>query len=231
MKFVGFDIEIAKLVPDGEDWHNHTPLGVTCASLVADDLTEAFWAGKSAGEYHPFMSQLEAESLIIRMKELVGEGYTIVTWNGLGFDFPVMEIESGSVELCKRLAESHVDMMFHFMCVKGFPVGLDNVAKTMGLSGKPEGMHGDLAPVMWANGEYQKVIDYVIQDSQTTLDVAKLTTKVKGLKWTTKKGYVRGFYLDGGWENVQKCLEIPEPDMSWMDKPPKREDFTRWLNA
>lgn len=229
MKFVGFDIEIAKLVPNGEDWHDHTPLGITCASLVADDLTEAFWAGKSTGEYLPFMSALEAESMLIRMSELVSAGYTIVTWNGLGFDFPVLEIEAESVDLCKQTAIHHVDMMFQFLCEKGFPVGLDTVAKTMGLPGKPEGMHGDLAPVMWANGQYQEVIDYVIQDSRTTLDVANLTTKMRALMWTTKKGYRSSIRINE-WKPVKECFAIPEPDTSWMTKPMKRKDLASWLN-
>lgn len=230
MKFVGFDIEIMKLVPDGEDWHNHVPLGITCASLVGDDLTEAYWAGMASGEYLPSMTKFELQNMLIRMNELVNAGYTIVTWNGLGFDFPVLQSETESVELCKTIAANHVDMMFQFLCMKGFPVGLDTVAKTMGLPGKPEGMHGDLAPVMWASGEYQKVIDYVIQDSRSTLDVANLTTKMRGLMWTTKQGF-RKTVLINEWLPVSKCLELPEPDQSWMTKPLKRKDLAGWLDS
>lgn len=231
MKFVGFDIEIAKLVPDGEDWHNHVPLGITCASLVSDDLVSAYWAGMASGEYLPSMTGFELDGMINHMVELTDDGYTIVTWNGLGFDFPVLESDfaPGST-ICKTLAAGHVDMMFQFLCMRGFPVGLDTVAKTMGLPGKPEGMHGDLAPVMWANGEYQKVIDYVIQDSRSTLDVANLTTKMHGLMWTTKQNFRKSVYIKE-WLPVSKCLELPEPDQSWMTKPLKRKDLAGWLES
>ena len=40
-------------------------------------------------------------------------------------------------DLCSRVALNHIDLMFHFFCEKGYPLGLDAAAKGMGLPGKP----------------------------------------------------------------------------------------------
>jgi hypothetical protein len=45
--------------------------------------------------------------------------YTIVTWNGTGFDFDILAEESGMLAECKGLAVNHVDMMFHVLCRLG----------------------------------------------------------------------------------------------------------------
>ena len=54
---------------------------------------------------------------------------------------------SGATE-CKRLAAEHVDMIFHVVGRLGYGAGLDAAARGTGLAGKPEGMSGDLAPVL-----------------------------------------------------------------------------------
>ena len=55
-------------------------------------------------------------------------------------------------------------MMFHVFCAKGYGLGLDKAARGMGLPGKTAGMDGSMAPLLWKNREFQKVLDYVAQD-------------------------------------------------------------------
>ena len=44
MKYLAFDIEIAKDLPEGEpDWKQHRPLGITCAATFAAGERSA-WA-------------------------------------------------------------------------------------------------------------------------------------------------------------------------------------------
>ena len=44
------------------------------------------------------MSQQEAAGLVEYLAAQVEHGYTIVTWNGLGFDFDILAEESGMLE-------------------------------------------------------------------------------------------------------------------------------------
>lgn len=227
MKFAGWDIEIAVDVPNGEDWHLHRPLGITCASLVADDLEVVWYAGKSSGTYNPRMSTDEAQRMFWDMFAY-SHLYDIVSWNGLAFDFDVMAEESQMKQECVDLALNHYDIMFQFFCENGFPVGINNVAKGCNLPEKLEGMHGDLAPKMWADGHYQEVIDYNIQDSRMALNIANYLEKEKYLYWITKAGLrkVRPFRK---LLTVDECKGLPKPDNSWMTNPPKREDYLAWL--
>lgn len=229
MKFAGWDIEIAVSVPNGTDWKQCRPLGITCASLVADDLEVNWYAGKSANVYNPRMSVEEIQNMAKTMKSLIPE-YQIVTWNGLAFDFDVMAEESLMKRECADLALNHYDIMFQFLCENGFPVGINAVAKGSNLPEKTEGMHGDLAPMMWADGKCQDVIDYNIQDSRMALNIAKYLEENKWLYWITKAGQrkMRPFRK---LLTVAECKDLPLPDNSWMTNPPKREDYLAWLNT
>ena len=85
------------------------------------------------------MNKADLGELLKTMVDAVNKGWNIVTWNGLGFDFDVLAEESGEWEICRELALDHIDMMFHFFCIQGYPLGLEKAAQGMGLSGKMEG--------------------------------------------------------------------------------------------
>jgi len=72
----------------------------------------------------------------------VQRGYTIVSWNGVGFAFDILAEESGMLKECQRLAGEHIDMMFYAVCVLGYGIGLDAAARGMKLQGKAEGICG-----------------------------------------------------------------------------------------
>jgi hypothetical protein len=161
-KYLAFDIETAKDVP-GEDfnWKPHRPLGICCAAALPVDAGQAIvWHGKTpTGSPAPRLSQREARQIVEELMRLVAEGYTLLTWNGLGFDLDVLGEEAESPQPCRALALDHVDMMFHVFCERGFPVALDKAAGALGIPGKPPGMSGVLAPRLWAQGRFQEVID------------------------------------------------------------------------
>jgi len=229
-KYLAFDIETAKEWPDGESWRPHRPLGISCAATLPGDTgVPNVWHGKADdGSPADRMSRQDAAGLVDHLLAMLGEGYTILTWNGLGFDFDVLAEESGRADDCKRLALGHVDMMFHVFCQLGFPVGLDAAAKAMHLPGKPEGMTGLLAPAMWAEGKRQEVLEYVAQDVRTTLDLATLCEREKRLRWITRRGKVSSMALPNGWLAASSALKLPEPDTSWMTRPLTRRQFTSW---
>jgi hypothetical protein len=233
-RYLAFDIETAKDVP-GEDfnWRAHRPLGISCAAVLRCDAGEPIvWHGKKEdGSPAGQMSRDEARELVGELTRLTSEGYTLLTWNGLGFDFDVLAEESGCRDECKELALDHVDMMFHVFCDRGFPVGLDRAALGLGIPGKPAGMSGLLAPQLWAQGRYQEVLDYVAQDVRIALQVGHACEKQRRFRWMTQRGKPSSTDLPQGWLTVREAMRLPPPDTSWMDRAIPRSVFTRWVSG
>jgi hypothetical protein len=233
-KFIAFDIETAADIPGTDfNWRPHRPIGITCAAVLASDAADpVVWHARSAdGKPAPRMSRDEARAVVKFLTEQAAAGYTIVTWNGLGFDFDVLAEESGAAETCRDLALGHVDMMFHVFCEKGFPVSLEKAASALGIAGKLDGISGWQAPKLWARGEHQKVLDYVAQDVRLALQIANQTEVKKTFAWHTQKGTVSSLPLKRGWLSVRDAQKLPEPDTSWMDKPIPRKNFAAWLSG
>ena len=231
-KFVAFDIETAKVLPDSvKDLLDHRPLGITCAVAVASDLPDPFvWHGITpGGQPSSQLSKTEAENVVTRLESFVANGYTIVTWNGLGFDFPVLSDESGGLDRCARLATNHVDMFFHALCSLGHLIALQKAAEGMRLQGKLPGISGAAAPALWAAGRHSEVIAYCVQDARVTLALAAAAQAQRRLSWLTRKGTLGDLSLPDGWLPVFQARLLPLPDTSWMSDPPTRERFLQWL--
>ena len=233
-KYLAFDIETVKEFPDGAGWRDYRPLGIGCAAACSVDMPEPLrWhdcvpGGNGIAER---MSRDSLAALVRSLAELAGKGYTLLTWNGAGFDFDVLAEESGLRDECQQLALSHVDMMFHLFCTKGYPLALKTASKGMGLPGKTEGMDGAAAVRMWADpGAREQVVDYCAQDVRATLELALACEKTGRLNWTSRKGNPMRLGLPRGWRTVRESLCIPEPDNSWMTNPLERSAFTGWLS-
>jgi hypothetical protein len=229
--YLAFDIEIASQIPEGaEDWDPYRPFGISCAAVAGGGGGGRIFTGAAAdGSMAERLSREEAVELV---RFLIGEaeaGRTLLTWNGAGFDFRVLAEESGLFEECRALALGHVDMMFHFFCLKGFGLGLDKAAKGMGLRGKPAGMTGALAPLYWQQGRRQEVLDYVRQDVVTTLEVCEAVERIKALYWWTDRGKQQSAPISKGWLTVSEAMALPLPDTSWMKTPWPRSKFTGWM--
>jgi hypothetical protein len=232
MNHLAFDIETARIVPDGEKLHAHRPLGITCYALAWRENNEVVtlrgYGEDSAGEPQPQMSRAECRVLVEKLSDYVRQGYTILTWNGLGFDFDILAEESGMHSACCELALNHVDMMFHFFCLQGRLLGLNAAAKGMGLEGKPEGMDGAQAPVLWQQRGFTKVLEYVTQDVTMTLQLAEEVAMRRQIRWQTRTGKPNRVKIDA-WLPVHAALELPLPKGKWTRTPIGRERFTAWL--
>ena len=231
-EYLAFDIETAKVQAENEtDWRSCRPLGISCAAtLLADSNELRLWhGGKDRNNPSHQMSPPDAGELVEYLAMQAEDGYTIVTWNGLAFDFDVLAEESGMLEQCKRLAKSHVDMMFHALCQLGHGVGLDAAAKGMGLAGKTEGMSGAVAPLLWAEGRREEVLQYVAQDVRTTLDLATTCEAQGVMRWFARSGKLRSMALPKGWLSVEAARRLPEPDTSWMTDPLSRKTVMAWM--
>lgn len=230
-KYLAFDVETAKVLPERvKNLLEHRPLGIACAATYTGVEEPRFWF--SQDDEKP-ASQMRRENLIHVIDFLaksVQEGYTILTWNGLGFDFDVLAEESGMKTECRELARNHVDMMFHVFCDRGFPVGLDNATQGMKVKGKSSSLAGHLAPQYWLDGRHEEVLDYVAQDVRCTLELGEACEKAGEFRWVTRKGTTSNMPLRSGWLTVDEALRLPEPDTSWMDNPMSRTRFTGWLD-
>lgn len=233
--YLAFDLEIYEDVDEAVDWKTQMPLGITCISTVTNDGIMKTWYPKGPS-YEPIdraMNKGEVDDLVIYMMHMVDLGYEIISWNGLSFDFAVLHgaCNPEYKENCKLLALNHIDMMFHFFCVKGYWVGLQAVALGLGLSGKSEGMSGALAPRLWKKSPLDrlKVLNYVDKDSITTMEIFLATEEAKTFSWTARSGRINHFDFPEGWRNVQHACKIPTPDNSWMSEPHSRKEMLWWL--
>lgn len=242
-KFVTFDLEIATEIPEGtEDWKALRPLGITCAAtfLVDGDVHELqIWHPAECDETTPAlpdrMNASECRVMTDYLLRMERDGFDIVTWNGLGFDFDVLAEEVCEPDYHARVADlalRHIDPAFAMFCDKGFMIGLNTAAQGMGVVGKIEGMHGDLAPVMWKQGRaaQDKVLEYVGQDAIATANVYQAILENGALYWTARSGrrnYWRGVH-NSAIRFVSSALGTPEPDTSWMDNPWPRAKFYGW---
>ena len=232
-RYAAFDIETAALSVEGQDWRHARPLGITCAAIALCDteMPETYHGGALIAPT-PRMTQSEAAALVDRLIALTAAGYDIVAWNGAGFDFDVLAEESGRHADCVALATAHIDPMFHVLCAKGFPVGLDAVARGMGIAGKPEGMSGGLAPAMWRDGRIADVLTYVAQDARVTLALIQSCEAAGALRWISQRGKLNILPLPhDGFCTVAQAREMPLPDTSWMSGAPMltREGVLEWM--
>lgn len=232
MKYLAFDLEIAKTIPFDQDLDAHRPLGITCAATWASDAdTPMVWCGRGDyGQIAPAMNVTEVKALVNYLQSATYQGYTLLSFNGAGFDFRCLADDGGDPAVCKSLALSHVDLFFHLFCRLGYAPGLGRAAKGMGLAGKTEGMDGALAPDLWKRGQYGQVLQYVAQDVRTTLDLAVAVESTHELRWMSKSERPMVISVDR-WLTVTEAMELPEPDTSWMKDRWTRGKFTKWLFA
>lgn len=230
-QYFAFDIETAKVLPDGvTDLLVHRPLGIACAAgFVLDTGEEITWHGTTAsGAPAPRMTEPEVRSLLDDLADLVSDGYTLVTWNGASFDFNILAEESGARDRCIQLGLDHVDMMFHVVCSQGHYLSLQKAALGMSLKGKVPGVSGADAPRMWANGEYEEVLEYNLRDVRLIAELAAAGDRAKALHWLNQRGTLARMTLPNGWVSVREALQIPQPDVSWMTNPPNRAELLEW---
>lgn len=233
-KYLAFDIETAKELPgDFSLWRNHRPLGISCAATWASDADAVRrWHSKTSdGTPAKTMSPKDAKELVDYLRAMADQGYTILTWNGASFDFDVLAEEADAKDDCRACAHEHVDMMFHIVCLLGYPISLEKAAQGLGLPGKSEGMKGGEAPALWAAGEFEKVLTYVAQDVRLALQIAAECEKRKQFAWITQRGMSKFERLPRGWLTVREALKLPVPDTSWMKTPMTRASFIAWMNS
>jgi hypothetical protein len=138
-----------------------------------------------------------------------------------------MGVAAGDPTLAAEIALDLIDPMFQLFCQRGFPVSLAAAAGGLGVE-ETKLMGGADAPVEWAAGNHQLVLDYVAGDCRITNAVCAAIERERGLRWRTKRG-TTSFEPMPELRRVRDLLDSPEPDTSWMDSPIPRAKFTAWL--
>ncbi len=241
-KLIAFDIKIAKKIKSKEDFRK-LGLGISCSATAVREQVGIKTAYYLGGPRIP-TSEVICRKLVTTLQEFASSGYTIVTVNGLGFDFRILAEESGMVEECAELAlNHHCDLMFVSVCALGWRVGLDILAVGAGVEGKKlvvtlndgselVGMDGLQAPKLWAAGEHNAVLDYLAQNVRATLEIAEVAIHPDCgyLRWVSGSEKPWQIHLPRGeLPTVAKCLTWQLPDTDWMTAPPTRAELVAWM--
>ena len=232
---LSWDIEIADKIDDISRLGHPETLSMCCSAIeyVAKDTRKMTTWPSLGGPYTERLSQERADAIVAAMAVAVVNGAFILTWNGLGFDFPVLAANCSPkhrnhVETMAVYA--HIDLGFAMACSKGFMCGLEAAGMGLGVGQKAEGIHGDQVPELWANGEYEKVLRYVQGDARLTTDVFLAAKKEQCIRWITKKGKVSTWSLPEKL-TVVESLKTPAPDTSWMSDPRPRSSYYNWIKS
>ena len=230
MNLLSFDIEISDIfeLKPRENIDKYAPFHISVASTAIYKGEERVWYSVDKSD-KPLLriSKTEANNLLNFLKTKQNDGYYICAWNGLQFDLQWIGYNAENMQLASEIALNMYDPMFQFFNQRGFPVSLASVAKAMGIK-QTKLMNGADAPKEWHAGNYQKVMDYVLGDSQITNLIIKEIIKHKEIAWVTQKGDIRTEPIQR-LMNVEEILRKPKPDQSWMDCPIPRENFYKWF--
>lgn len=231
--FCAWDIEIAGTLEH--------PEGITCAATYTSGGENApmIYHGPTLiedGRITEVMLPSDLKRMLNDLRVWEEQGYPIVSWNGVGFDWRVLAsfmADPQDKKLCATLALQGYDPGFHFFCAKGFMPGLNKVCRAMGVKGKLEGMDGVQAIEKWKEDRpaQELVLKYVQQDAIATADAFRAIRGAGKISWITRSERLRHWtpndrqILKAG----QALASLPVPDNSWMDDPWTRDKFVGWI--
>jgi hypothetical protein len=227
---ISFDLEIANVIElaPGEDLDQHGPFDLTCIAAYDDRGGLRHWYSRDASDRPaPKMDRAAAGEALRWLREQQLAGVRVCAWNGLSFDARWLGEAAGEPALAAELALDLYDPMFQFFVQRGFPVGLAAVAEGMGVT-ETKLMSGADAPVEWAKGNHELVLEYVAGDCRITEAVIAEIERQGRVRWRTRRGTVSSEPMPE-LRPVRELLHAPEPDTSWMDAPMPREKFLRWI--
>ena len=140
---------------------------------------------------------------------------------------------------CTDLAMNHIDLMLIVTFTKGWFLSLQKALEGASVGGKVKSlilsdgtvikdMNGARAPELWAQGEHEAVLTYLQGDVVQLLKLAEHVREDGGISWISGRGK-REWVSVRKLLTVKECFSIPEPDVSWMDNPPTRQQFIDWM--
>lgn len=231
MSAIAFDIEIAAIPEKGVLLDPFSKLGISVAAGVDEVGMAQVWYGMTEdGFAAPRMSERE----VLRMLDDLARYDTIITWNGAVFDFLVAGVEAGDLDMARSLARGtqHIDLMMLFCAGRRHRLGLKAAAAACGSHKGGGGIESGLdAPALWAAGEYDRAVEYVLQDARATMDVYRHLSQYGGFRWRSSKGYLNTYTVQfprSQWSVAGLLGAEWTPAEYWITSPVVKDDFMRW---
>ncbi len=215
------DIELCDNIPDGWDRDDPSSLDIACICvlIIDDKQQENTIVHHNEGKA---MTHEQIQVICDQVKNVCSQNGKFITWNGLGFDMQLLDkIDNTLKQLI--LSDHHIDLMFHFTRKKGYMIGLNKVSQGFSIGEKT--MTGLDAVKLWAKGEFQKVLDYNINDVKLLKDIYYKVIETSKIKWLSGNHNICFLNVDTSQLSVGNSLNIPRPpnkDVSWMTQEHKK---------
>jgi uncharacterized protein YprB with RNaseH-like and TPR domain len=157
---------------------------------------------------------------------------TIVTWNGLAFDFKFLADRTSDEVTKGRLAwvamNRHIDIMLDFLTDHGYPTSMQSVAKPLGLSKTWSGAEAA------ESADYVAVLEYCKDDVQVLRSIHESGMKQPWLDRLTAAGKRTVWVLPReGFRTANECLQTVRalpPDQGWMSEPFNISGTAVWVH-
>lgn len=202
----------------------HYPAAIIVYSNKEETLS--FYSADEDGNALDQMTQDDADAALEFIAECIQNGEKIVTWGGLRFDFRTIAMVS-DIPLASKIALDHYDMGYQMLSIKGFSVHPFTAYEGMKI---PFTKQDDMISVMWEMNPDAAIQEATRQAETVAMLWAAIDFNGRTLDWVSKSGKPASCQF-GRMMTVAECNEMPEPDLSWMDKPVDRSEQLRWMRV
>jgi hypothetical protein len=168
------------------------PMNFNDANYLSNAVTCTVQNGKEVKDWI-------GDSSIFRLWKYLITHQLVITYNGLGFDYPLWggALYSPEDNEAKRFFEKSlkgktVDLCLDFKEALGIRVKLGDVS--VPTLGDVKEMNGGFAPDLWRDGKCFEVIEYCRGDIRRTDNLFILAASGKPLKVKLKDGQIREFF-------------------------------------
>jgi 3'-5' exonuclease len=162
----------------GDKFPKHIYHSIVCIGALVAHREQGGWIVDALGA--PYIGERTAKQLITAFVDRIAElGPQLVTFNGHGFDLPVLRYRAIINEIpapglsarpyFNRYSDDALDLcdVLSSFGSQG-KVSLDELSKIMGLSGKPDGIHGGEVHRYFREGRIKEIADYCETDIVNT---------------------------------------------------------------
>ena len=229
-RFLALSIATIMPIRSADRWRQYLPVGPACAGTSATNEEKVWYGYDSANETATAMTERDAAKLVDYLQQMTSDGYTIATWNGMGFDWPALAKQSRKLQECRQLALDHVDMMYQVLCTKGFCIKDESAAAGMRIPLKTGAEYDNDKPAQWSEDHPQTILVVCNLRADLILRLSMEGQRTQRLRWVSRNGRRNDMRLDGGWKTVREAREFPKPDTSLFHDPMPRSLFDEWLS-
>jgi len=235
LKFVAFDLESAVPYPEGHEidiWQDDVGISIiateTYTGVLTSGVRQLWYSRNAAGLPAKRMAAHDLLNFLKYLEEMTALGAPALSWNGQGFDFPLLGIEITKNmtkptaltvwRRIRKLSAAHYDPMLQAWWKRGYPIGLDATGRGLGCGRKlkeadGEEVSGASAAELWQKGVHGLVMLYVAADAALTASIARevLAREHQGLIWYTRKGAINFVRFVDGLRTVAEVYSYRAP--------------------